>query len=710
MDINALRVFNSIHNLGITEQEFKEIEEEQNYTEKTGLYIQAIKKGYSICVSHDEKHKILIKDISEYRTTPKPKSRVLFKTLINFSELPTEIYTLHQIAQYRALDTEIRYVANNIEELKDRICDRFSDKYPKELGGMYDDSYSYGIEEREKNKELKIRLAIKQMEAIFWLFGEDYKNFKMELTRKNVPRIIKVFSRNNRRVAIIQINEEFDKQRGVMYQERWTEQIERTTLKIQTFTPRDRRYNYVCPNRELYLPTDYYSEKGQIWVDDDLFEKISAEELKVLASKYDGWILLTADEYNKQKSALRIELISARRKSQEEEAEEKLVSSIKEQFKAGKVVRQGIAFTEKSISYNGLIITGSKIGEYLTQNNIILQERPYFNDIFEGYIDYILKLDVFCNYYNHNRTIFCRFMGKEKISIGKIKITIEKINNNIFINNHRICQDDLRGVIKEAINCDRQKDFEEWVSYTSKVNLKLQKALKKGGIDFELKIDNTNDNGLKYKAGGMFLSLPLTRKKGRNYVLITSKEYKVKDTKALFDLEKNIDSCRVGYSGGGYLQRTIRLLYKAIDGITPKEIGDLIKSGRKEYRKLVAKIEEEKRKRLERSKEFVAHAVRITKAKRVHKGYFVNGISGTTYFVGNDLEVWTIKNGKQHTYLCIIDIGTDRDDAGRNDAIAKRLLALSKDKVVAKEIYDKGDKMDKWWREIAETKEIEVIA
>ncbi len=59
MDVNALRVFNIIHSLNINEEEFADLENEQKHTERTGLYIRCIKKGYSMCVSHDENHQVV---------------------------------------------------------------------------------------------------------------------------------------------------------------------------------------------------------------------------------------------------------------------------------------------------------------------------------------------------------------------------------------------------------------------------------------------------------------------------------------------------------------------------------------------------------------------------------------------------------------------------------------------------------------------------
>lgn len=88
MDLNALQVFNSMSRLGITKREFEAIEAEQKHTERTGLSIKCVKKRYCICVSHDHKHQILIKEISrdvreELRAVA--NSRILFKTIIRFA-------------------------------------------------------------------------------------------------------------------------------------------------------------------------------------------------------------------------------------------------------------------------------------------------------------------------------------------------------------------------------------------------------------------------------------------------------------------------------------------------------------------------------------------------------------------------------------------------------------------------------------------------
>lgn len=710
MDLNNLRVFNALYKLKITEEEFKEIEEEQKHEERTGLCINLIKKGKIIGISHDQKHSIIIKEIKG-DIKVKPKSRVLFKTLISFLDLPQEIYTLHAIAQYRALDTEIRYIADTLEELKDKICDRFIDEYPKELGGMYEEVYG-AYDDRQKNKKLKVKLVEMQLKSIFWLFDENFKNFKPKVARQNIGRIIKVFQRNNRRLAIIQQNEKWNKITGAMY--KWSELIKRTSYKIVTFTPRDERFNFANPNREIFLMNECdYRGKANIWLADDMFEKVSAEELKVLSERYDdeektGWIMLTADEYNQQSTGIRLEMMNARRKEQENKAKSKLTTAIKKQFKKGKVVRQGIELTNKSISYEGIKIENKRIGEYISQQQIHLLERPRFNEIFEGFIDFIL---VFEQEGNYNSKMVSKLEGKENIQIGKIKILLEKRGNLFYVNSKKINQEDLQKILKNSITYDNQKKYNEWIDYTSRVNLRLQDILNKKAVTFEQRIDKTDDNCLiKYNEDKkILLSIPIKREKGKNYIKIEKSFYRIKNINSLLNLSKEIDSIRTGYSGGGYLQRTIKLLYEAIDGISAKEIGDLIKQGSKEYKLMIERTEKEEEKRTTRSKKFIANAVRLTKAKKVDGGYFVKGLTKVTYFVDEEnLEVWIIKNGKKETHLCIVDDDYSwelKDNkALRNDRIAKRLLMLSKDKKVAKEIYEKGDKMDKWWQEIQENK------
>ena len=81
MDICTLRVFNELHDLGMTEADFTEIEEEAKHTERSGLWIQYIKDKNVVGVNHDSNHKIFInsyeKEIERGRITATPRTRIL---------------------------------------------------------------------------------------------------------------------------------------------------------------------------------------------------------------------------------------------------------------------------------------------------------------------------------------------------------------------------------------------------------------------------------------------------------------------------------------------------------------------------------------------------------------------------------------------------------------------------------------------------------
>lgn len=699
MDINALRVFNSLYKLKLTEQDFKEVEAETNCVEHTGLYIhKKVKANAYLCISHDEKHKIVLRAVKSKSGTELPsKSRILFKTLIPIFDLPNEVYQLHQIAEYRTADSDIKFRISTLDELKDKICDRFEDKN-YELGGLYDDMYG-NYEDKEKNKQRRLTAMETQLKALFWLFGEDFSQFKMNYVRPNIARIIKVFERNNRRLAIIQENEDYDKARGTgfMFSPRYTEHIIRLSVHIRSFKPKDERYDYVDVNRELLLP-DKYHEHTEVWLSDELFEKVSEKELEVISSREQtNWFLLNANKYNNMKSAIRLEMLSAKKKSQMEQAKKQLVEQIRKQFDNGEVVRNGISFTKNSVSYDGLTLKGSKLGEYVVGQQIFYATEPNFNDIFYGYIDYTMNIDIQHNPYNYNKTSqSVGFEGKQTIELGNIKAVIQKIKHNIFVNDKRICKDDVRVVLKYMLNFKEQAEYDKFIDECNKVSLTIQKALKDGGFTFELEYDKTDDNCLipvdeigrqRNEDRNLLLSIPIVREKNKYYALIKGKRFKVKNINALLDLGKDIS----GYLRDGHLQRTIKLLYRALAEITPKEIGELIQDGKVEYEKLVKRKKEEQKECIARSKEFLANAIKITNAKENKDGWIVKGISERNYFVDKEGKVWEVKDDKtQGRYICIVDDYNDDEadgEAGLNDMIAKRLLYLSKDKKLANEIH-----------------------
>jgi hypothetical protein len=702
MDMNMLRVYDSIYRLGLTEKEYQDIEAEQKQTNHTGIYIAAVKKEKSICVSHDEKHKIVIKDIQHNKSPPPAPSRIILKTLVTFSNVPEQIFTLHKITRYRWFDEEIRFTAATIEEFKDRICDRFTNKHPKTLGNC---NYPYYCKSSKEDFAAFMRKQIEeQLKALFWVFDEPFINPETATVRINIPEIIKVFTRKNRRMALIKTHKQYTERRGGgMFGCTYNEDFNETDYQIITFTPKDPRYNYTCPFRELYLGC---SSEAEIWLDDSLAGKVSEKELKIL-SKRDpetDWFLLTPDEYNNSKSGIRMELFSAQRAEQASAAKAKYAENIKKAFAKGKVTKNGMTFTPESVSYEGMVFKGEQIGEYLESQNILIQEEPDFVSIFEGYIDYVLQPKISYNCYCDPVLAGYGFTSKTRIKVNEIDILLKKSGNVFRVNGCQINKADLAETLKQAIQYQSIAAYNKLLSHTSSVNLTVQDALENGVLEFELELDrNSHDNCLTHnmRIDRMKLALPLSRRKNSLYVTINSKEFKVKNSGALFDLGKRVDCYRARSIHGGLLNRTIKFLYRAIAGITPQDIARLVVQGKREYRRYCKMIEAQRKQAIENSLRFIEHAIKLTNARKTHKGYFVTGQSGTKYFVNTEnLGVYKVKDGKQDQYLCIVDVHMEDGQAGKNDAVARRLLMLAKDEVVAKEIYDRGDKMDAHWLEI----------
>ena len=65
------------------------------------------------------------------------------------------------------------------------------------------------------------------------------------------------------------------------------------------------------------------------------------------------------------------------------------------------------------------------------------------------------------------------------------------------------------------------------------------------------------------------------------------------------------------------------------------------------------------------------------------------------------MSVSTVKDNKKDKYLCIVDDNNYRtEDWEKNDGVGQRLLMLSHDKKLANDIYENGDRIDKWWLNI----------
>jgi len=665
MDINSLRVFNAMYNLGLYDEEINHIEKEtkQPHTGIANMY--TTKKNYLVYVDHDNKNEILIKKFSNSKVAV--PSRILCKTMITFDPLPEEVYTLHTIARYRAHDWEYKYEAKNLEELKLRIIDRFADDWDKDI----------------KNE--------KQMNALYWLFDQepDHKHFETYKVRKNLKTIVKVFSVKNRRLAIIKEHAEWT---GGSYMFGGCRELkEEVTFTVKSFKPSDPEYNYVAPGREF---------KGSLWIDDDLVGKLSYPEIKLIMQRKgceyhdrESFYLLTSKEYANLQNSLRVELMTKKREAQEEEVKERFTNEAEKQYNKNKsYTRDGVTFKPKEISYGDLKLKGPRIDEFIRFNNLITADNSDFNSIMTTYVDYVCEAREWGGMYSDSRTRYdLEFKGKVNLTIGKIKVEIEgketKSKNSYiyYVNGNRIRKDEFTEVIKRAIGYDSEEQYNEFVERVSKISLRLDKVLR-NGLNLILSISPRNDNDIIKNPSDTAYNLKVIREDNKNYLVIKKKKYKITNLSEFLSLPDMPDQI---YDRTGHVNRFIRILSKSTE-MDPEEIGRLIKSGKKEYNLKV-----------KRSKEFIKQAASLTKAKRNKEGYVVKGTSGKEYWIGDDLSVYTWDKGDKNKYLCIVDMDSDtKSQAGRNDCVAKRILALSKDSVVAKEIYDKGDHVDSYWKEL----------
>lgn len=669
MDINALRVFDALHKLNISEDAYRDLQNEVN-TDHTGIYFGAIVKNLSIGINHDNKHSLFIRHAGK---DLKEKTRILFKTYITFKDLPDEIYTLHKALAYRSQDKEIKQTANNLEELKKIIIERLSDGYPKELG-MSVNRNLYSYDETKNYHKDKINMIEKELKATCWLFGESGTP-DLGDTRTNISKIIKVFQKDNKRLAIIQKSQKTGTAPGWFGANNWRGNIEYLEVYVKIYSPNDPQYNYACPGREVYFNYNF-----EIWID----AKVSLEELQIISETEKGFILLNADSYNKYYENIRLKVARQERENIQRGIKEKIVNKIKEDFKGGKVVRSGIEFTPKSFSYLGLKISGPKLNEFYSYNNILYLETPEFRKIYENYITYLLKAS---DTWNGKRIV--SFQGTFNLQVGNMNILYEK-DRNAYINKYRVSFLESEELLKNAISFKDQKSYDNYVMCANKIPLKIQDYIKKG-FKFDIKIERSQENCLA-KDSIAEIGAVLKYENNKLYIKIRDKFLRVTDRNSLILLTETIE-----HKKDEYVNRSIKLLFKAVSEITPKDISILIRDGVKIYKRQKAKEEKENKIKLENSLRFIENAVRLSKAVKTEQGYLVTGTSGTVYLVKDNLQVRIMKENKEYKYLCILDIGTENTEWGKNDAIAKRLLALSKDESVARDIYNNGDKMDSWW-------------
>lgn len=727
MNENMLKVMNEVHKLGLTKEHWKQIKEERRLPNKRSIKIIKVKrtrkygKDYyvCVCVDHAEKKDLVVREIeapgsqqdSRWRR-PQEGDQIIFNALVPSGiEIPQ---ALHELQYISGINDSRRYNLEYVADTKERLIQIFSESINgwKKLGTYDDSGYvvdendrMQGAETYKRAENKRIEFQNRQLQSIFNLFGEEFKEIDTSKIRFNIGMIVKVFQVKNRRLAVMVEKESYHdvKERGLF---KMHYKVDRVVYFLMGFTPNNPQYNYVAPGRELIINNNI-----EVYVDDDLKGQIDSNDLygytAMVARERDRinneddekFILMTADKYMVNRRKIKRHLLDMNTKEADKSAEKLLEENIKKAFDKGQVVRHGITFKPRSIEYERIKITGPGISKFCIKENILLQETPDIVSIWEAYVEYAVGMKWDYNYYPNSYSLD---KGEVRFKMGKIKLHVKfKGRKQYWVNGFSIHGEDVPEICKIAIRFKTQKEFDEYLVFSSEYNLYIQNWFKKGLITFEIPTKSDDcDLQLDDKVKA---AIPVELDENKKMVITIGKnKYHVKNKASLINLTKG----EYNYRYQSSIQSMVSQLFKAISKIKETDVALLLKEGVKRYTKSVAEQRRIDKEKTDKSKEFVAHAVKISKAEKVRGGYLVRGKSKTMYFVEDELRVYTCKPGKKtewinDQYLCLIDVGSDTNTAwGKNDAIAKRLLMLKEDLVLASDIYYKGDQMDKHWLDL----------
>jgi len=686
MDNLSLRFFNTNMDLGLTASDLKEIDEEVNKKYKTGLYvIKEIKKG-KIVINHDEKHNIELRKSESIEA--KQGESILFQSIISLKDLPKELFCMHSLVKFRSYDKLVRLKTKDLNDLKPKMIERLCNRERFEIGEGISLNYVYDKYELEKLTKKKDKLIQEQLKAISWLFDCEAIDLNIK-TRPNIHTIIKTIQLENKRVCIIKVKEDRVEENHSFFHT-ITRELKNSDFYMIVVNPDDPRYNYCSPGREMILS---YPE---VWVSDELIGKLTYGELEEYSKQVEGraeFKLLTPKDYTELSANIKMKMAVKKREDSIRDATEKATNELEKKYNSGKeVIKNGVVYGSNYIIY------GTKKIEYKGIKDIIL-DRGFLNsdyistigDIFETIVDKVLL-----------GKLYDREEKLEVIKVNDFELSISLAHHKVLINNKRINKDDLRNILLQAINMNKEQ-YEEYLNECSKLSLHLQEVLNEGYIKTTIDFKETKDNELFSSNSYKDIEIAIPIKFDKSLYLNINGWKKVTARKYIADLEKSIEiySAKLG-TYEGRLQRFVRILFKAVKGLDPDDLNDFLKKAKRDAVKLKRKLNKERKAKIDNSLIFIKKCVEATKAERVKKGYLIKGDSGCTYFVDDDMRVSLVKEDKLYS-LCIVDDNNYRRQEWEiNDGVGQRLLMLSKDKQLAKEIYTNGDRIDKHWLKIME--------
>lgn len=443
-------------------------------------------------------------------------------------------------------------------------------------------------------------------------------------------------------------------------------------------------YNYCDVGRVLYKPESSYRQEklhlGKLLFLDDQAEVPKDEAVFKHYIRQKGIIKEDFElvDNAELRRSLKIFLKREIRKQREENAQERIRQKTKDKLDLLKDETKQLKINDMIFSKNGV--------EYQGQHLTIKKDCPAATVMEHWVHNLVSNLTRYQNiqdiYFDTMITSFAS--GIQKIAdrgldvsgtIGDIDFNVRSVTstnvNNVtstrwYLNEKRINYKEMGDILERGICFENQPDFDSFVKSVSACSLYFHKYLQRG-IDINVRDDFDHTN--------VTLKFPLERKKGKMYLVLGDREFRVKNTHKIINLHKKYNIMEVVTS---LLDGTVVL------DVVADDIKDIINDGKSAY---VTAVEKSKLLLSETESLFdlTASDHRIGEDNKF--GYRIDG-KMRSYFLEKNYEsedknscgVYDYNTGQ---YICIVDKSTSQVGM---DKLVNRIYALHNDALVAQHI------------------------
>ena len=443
-------------------------------------------------------------------------------------------------------------------------------------------------------------------------------------------------------------------------------------------------YNYCDVGRILYKPeTSYRQDKlhlGKLLFLDDQAEVPQDDAVFKHYIRQKGIVKEDFDlvDNNELRRSLKIFLKREIRKQREENAQERIrqktkdkLDLLKDETKQLKI--NDMIFSKNGVEYQGQHLTIDKtcaaatVMEHWVHN--LVSNLTRYQNIQDIYFDTMIT-----SFASGIQSIADRGLDVAG-TIGDIKFNVSSVTstnvNNVtstrwYLNEKRINYKEMGDILERGICFENQPDFDSFVKSVSACSLYFHKYLQRG-IDINVRDDFDHTN--------VTLKFPLERKKGKMYLVLGDREFRVKNTHKIINLRKKYHIMEVVTA---LLDGTVVLDVEADD------IKDIIEDGKSAY---VTAVEKSKLLLSETESLFDLTATDHRIGEDNKFGYRIDG-KMRTYFLEKNYEsedknscgVYDYNTGQ---YICIVDKSTSQVGM---DKLVNRIYALHNDALVAQHI------------------------